>query len=175
MTLCNQMCHVCAAMTAHMKAAVEPVSQDVCRSNVSFSDLLLVTVGLLIWKMALSPGIFNWSLSYSWAAAPASLDQLLISIQQQFQAHTQPSPPLRNSPFTPSDISMLCWFKYWFLLVSICLHYLKCYQIMRESICKLGIFPLIYYFKFIQSCLRNKNNLKEKYTCLKWLSDMLKL
>lgn len=46
---------------------------------------------------------------------------------------------------------------------------------MRENICKLLIFSMIYYFKVIQRSLRDKYNLKEKPKCLKQLSDMLML
>jgi len=69
-----------AVQTADMIAAVEPVSQFVCRYNVSFSHLLLATLGLPIKIMALSPLVINLSLSCLWAAVPAPHDQLPISI-----------------------------------------------------------------------------------------------
>jgi len=164
-----------AAQTTHMIAAVEPVSQYVCRYNVSFSLLLLATIGLPIERMTLSPLVINLSLSCIWGAAPAAHDQQLISIQHSFQPHSQPSPPLRNSHFTPPDV-----FNVVFILsigfnklLVFGLHFLKCCLIVRGHIWKLWIFYLVNYFKFIQSCLENENNFKKINKRFKQMTSLI--
>ena len=53
-----------AVQPVHLIAAMEPVSQNVCRYKKSFSYLLLATGGLAIQRMALSPQVMNLCVSY---------------------------------------------------------------------------------------------------------------